>query len=668
MADQSDKSHTKKVSSESSVERDASRTGSDQAQANMPEHLQQTSMEKKAFDRAGLSPTARSHVSETFGRPEISEENEGTKILHVAEVSDKKAVNRSDSHLSYTRGLEVARNTAANPEEAAQMEVQFTKKYIERKLQEVATTAGKDPAELRNQHKYDPEDPNHGGTFEIPQNVADKHPDGSVLLKINVAENVQARDDTHLRSSRDGWLEAGRRIAELPLDKQFEIIGSGLAAGINQYQHDENQRAWGRAIGTVQGLGAVSTNLATVADFSAALIMNDEDRAGKMGAEFGQALGETIVGGVRLFSAADQYLFSIGFTGDYAKPFRDIVELGNSMNRKWESLPPKEQERIKSKLLTELGADTLIGGAGIHTATKAGKFTEFLDDFAGEMAKQGAKTLDGAKDRAKAIKEGVEDLMLPEAVTPDGRKIKIRSHREPPDTAVYSQAHDPGGSGIPHPERPSGSDSRQQGEHIRHREADEDIFKPKDLDLEITEALKLLEQPLLDFLRDKDIKVKVVDMVSDVFPDDPTKKKALGAFDWGRNTIFISKRVTHGGNVIDNFDIDFVVRHEIGHAVNSKSLEKAGLYYSKPIKLSDRNQDFVAAFDKDLESVPDEVLRKLNFDKTTEEGLRHARDEVFADTFAHATGFSSKNSWSQLLKQYFRNALKLAEEDANDSF
>ncbi|MBZ0186443.1 MAG: hypothetical protein K8F91_09370, partial [Candidatus Obscuribacterales bacterium] len=200
-----------------------------------------------------------------------------------------------------------------------------------------------------------------------PQNVVEKHDDGSVLLKINALENVEANEDISLRNTPDGWLEAGRRIAELPLDKQVEIIGSGLAACINQYQHEENQRSWGRLIGTVQGIGEVSVNLAKIADFSAALILNDEERAGKMGAEFGQALGETIVGGVKLFNAADQYLFNIGFTGDYAKPFRDIVELGNAMNEKWESLPPKEQERIKFKLLTELGADTLIGGAGIHS-------------------------------------------------------------------------------------------------------------------------------------------------------------------------------------------------------------------------------------------------------------------------------------------------------------
>ena len=501
-----------------------------------------------------------------------------------------------------------------------------------------------------------------------PQKVVEKHDDGSVLLKINALENVEANEDISLRNTPDGWLEAGRRIAELPLDKQFEIIGSGLAAGVNQYQHEENQRSWGRLIGTVQGIGEVSVNLAKIADFSAALILNDEERAGKMGAEFGQALGETIVGGVKLFNAADQYLFNIGFTGDYAKPFRDIVELGNAMNEKWESLPPKEQERIKFKLLTELGADTLIGGAGIHSAGKAGKFTEFLDDIAEEMAKQGTKTLEGAKSRAKAIKESIEDLMLPEAVTPDGQRIKIRTHRETPDNAVYSQVHNPDGSGRPHPDRLSESASGQPGDRTRHRESDEDIFKPRDMRAEIDDALEVLEQPLLDILDDHKVRIEIIETMEDAFPGDLKKRNFVGAYDWGRNTIFIPQKVMRGGQYIDNFDVDFAIRHEVGHVFNSKSLEESRYFYPQPKRISNESSPFLEAFEKDLQEVPDNVLDKLGFDKNTREGLEFARDEVFADTFAHATGFPTKNSWSILIRDHFPSCLKYLKEDVHGSF
>lgn len=427
-----------------------------------------------------------------------------------------------------------------------------------------------------------------------------------------------------------------------------------------------------------------------------------------MGAEFGQALGETIVGGVRLFNAAHQYLFNIGFTGDYSKPFRDIVELGNAMNEKWDSLPLKEQERIKFKLLTELGADTLIGGAGMHSAGKAGKFTEFLDDIADEMAKQGAKTLEGAKKRAKTIKEGLEDLMLPEAVTPDGQRIKIRTHRETPDNAVYSQAHNPGRFDLPHAgdpperasdrlsgrpeepspvrtggrsnERPSESPSERpprQGSHQDSspesdhsperpdRNAPEgDALPPRNMRAEIQEALELLDQPLVEILKQHKVRIEIIEKMEDVYPNDPIRKRYMGAYDWPNNTVYIPEKVWHGGELIDNFDLDFAIRHEIGHVYNAKTLERANAFYPTPVRISETSPEFLQAFKKDFEAVPADILHKLGF-KNTPDGLKCAQDEVFADTFAHLTGFPTKSEWSRLIKKHFGSTLEFMEANVD---
>lgn len=119
-----------------------------------------------------------------------------------------------------------------------------------------------------------------------------------------------------LTNTPEGWLNAAQRISQLPIEKQIEILGSGLMAGIEQYQHDEREKSWGRIIGTVQGTGEVLQGLAKIADFGAACILGDNERAGSMGEEFGAAIGQTIVGGVRLFQAADHYLYNIGYTGD----------------------------------------------------------------------------------------------------------------------------------------------------------------------------------------------------------------------------------------------------------------------------------------------------------------------------------------------------------------
>lgn len=223
----------------------------------------------------------------------------------------------------------------------------------------------------------------------------------------------------------EGWLTVAQRISQLPMDKQFQVIGSGLMAGIEQYQHDERERAWGRLIGTVQGTGEVLQGLAKIADFGAACILGDNERAGKMGDDFGAALGQTIVGGVRLFQAADQYLFNIGYTGDYAKPFRDVVAAGQKLDERWSHLPPREQERVKAKLITELVGSGAIGAAGAGTIQKASKFTEMLDAVAVEAKALHAAVKPGIKKAVKAINNAVDELVQPMGDTGMGVKMPI---------------------------------------------------------------------------------------------------------------------------------------------------------------------------------------------------------------------------------------------------
>lgn len=74
-----------------------------------------------------------------------------------------------------------------------------------------------------------------------------------------------------------GWLNAGRTIAALPFDKQVQIIGIGLSAGVEQYRLEDRERTIGAIIGSIQGLGNVMTNLAKIADFSAYCIIGDKD-------------------------------------------------------------------------------------------------------------------------------------------------------------------------------------------------------------------------------------------------------------------------------------------------------------------------------------------------------------------------------------------------------
>ncbi|HND69300.1 MAG TPA: hypothetical protein PL112_21015, partial [Candidatus Obscuribacter sp.] len=201
----------------------------------------------------------------------------------------------------------------------------------------------------------------------------------------------------------DGWLEAGRRIAELPAETQLEVIGTGLMAGHEQYLAEEREKAWGRLIGTTEGLGAAAVNLATIAEFACDVIAGNKARAEERGGQFGKALGETLVSGIQLFSAADQYLFNVGYFGEYGKPFKDLADFGGALNERWSQIPPREQERIKYKLITEMAADGFIGAGGARAIGKAKTFTEVLDAVAIEAKAAGKGSIDAVKGVGKQV-------------------------------------------------------------------------------------------------------------------------------------------------------------------------------------------------------------------------------------------------------------------------
>lgn len=152
-----------------------------------------------------------------------------------------------------------------------------------------------------------------------------------------------------------------------------------IITALDGYAQECKERNIGTLIGTIEGIGNVAVSLATVADFGAALILNDIRKASDLGAQFGQSVGTAIASGIKLFSAANQYLYDVGFQGDYSKPFKDISTVASALNAQWSRLSPKEQERLKAKLITELLADSLIGMPGARAIEKAGKYTEVLE-------------------------------------------------------------------------------------------------------------------------------------------------------------------------------------------------------------------------------------------------------------------------------------------------
>lgn len=291
----------------------------------------------------------------------------------------------------------------------------------------------------------------------------------------------QVRHDQPLESTADGWLEAGRRISELPIDKQLQVIGSGLMAGYQQYQVDERERTWGRIIGTTEGLGAVAVNLATIAEFTCDCVAGNKERAAERGGKFGEALGQTIVSGVKLFQDADAYLFKVGFDGDYGRPFRDLVTVGAALNDRWAQLPPREQERVKYKLITEMAADGLIGAGGAKAIGKAKVFTEVLDAIALEAKTATKATIEGGKRAARAVGSAIDDLVQPVVEIPGVGKVKYpRDFGKPADKplthVLMSQADDLGGASRPGRLLVNGKDGALiKFENLKHLEISETV-------------------------------------------------------------------------------------------------------------------------------------------------------------------------------------------------
>jgi hypothetical protein len=246
------------------------------------------------------------------------------------------------------------------------------------------------------------------------------------MLKGKVEHSHVLPAEQQLTNTPDGWLTAGQKIAVLPPEMQAKIIATGLMEGIQQHRHDEHERQWGALIGSVQGAGNVAVNLAKIADFSAYCIIGDHQRASEMGHEFGTALGQTTVSGVKLFGAMQQYSYEIGYTGDYAKPVKDVVAVGDLLNHQWSELSPREQERRKYQLITEMTADGLLAAGGAQAIGKAKKFTEVLDVIAEQAGRTAGRGIEASKKAARAVGNAVDELMQPEVALPGGGKMKLR--------------------------------------------------------------------------------------------------------------------------------------------------------------------------------------------------------------------------------------------------
>lgn len=266
-------------------------------------------------------------------------------------------------------------------------------------------------------------------TFPADQVIAQANTQSPV---VSDATNAKATDIVKERTLLYGHVsepEVWDKVAKLPEKTQSEVILTAVRARVEHWAREEVDRKIGALIGITEGIETILEDMATITDFNHACLTGDKETAAKMGAEFGDSIGRMLVGGVNALQLTDNYLQDLGAQGDWTKPAKDLINLGQVINRTWAALSPLEQERLQSRFVVDVGSGFLLPGASARIL-KASKLTEVLPNMAKIAIQTGAELKEVPGDLRKArqgFRTFFEDIFTPEAVATDGRKIKMTS-------------------------------------------------------------------------------------------------------------------------------------------------------------------------------------------------------------------------------------------------
>lgn len=435
--------------------------------------------------------------------------------------------------------------------------------------------------------------------------------------------------------ANNNWQTIVSRVSELPIDKQFEIIGNGLQAFNNELNHQKLEIA----VGTIEGIGegfkslgdgvvSLANGLGQISEFSAD-VMTNNPRAIETGAQAGEAIGKTLVGGVKLFHLSHDYLYNIGFTGDYAKPFNDIANLGNELNRRWQEMPTKERAKLAAKLSTETIASAAIP-LGANKLAKTEKVTELMEEFAAAAKGLGkeSKAIDAIEETVDTLsKKGGRSMELGgDLVTSTKRKIHDRRHLKDVEELA----------------------NIARGYEIK---IDNQGASPEFMD-QLKKYIDRLDPHEKIFLAERNIEVVGCKTMRSVRPD--SASNTAGMYVRSEKRIYVPEKVY--AHEIDNPAVEFHLRHEFGHAFNDFS------EFQDPFS---NTKAFKTLYDEVYDQLDQATIEKLRLTKTYKEyaalggdnGLRYSpeysRHEVFADLYGHITGIGSRTEFSELIERAF---------------
>lgn len=423
MSDQAEKQKLKEASPDARVEQKAARAGSDQAQAEMPEHQRQAQVKKSQFEQAGLSSSPRTHVSETFGRLQMEDKGQvlvkgvepgAKRAEHVREarpetaagsvLNQREDITESTAHIqklvAKKPGDRELKNLADNYQVVNRMDEGPVKDNLKEAIVSAARkhspeldqlyqrreASAKSPAELLAEHQasYNPDSPDHAGdsllaiTSEqaVSYRVGERA-DGGMLIESGISQ----------KDYQNEW----QAFTRLPPDYQRKVIEI-FQNGSNVGQQSIHETADDILQKTAQGyidVVKVPLDIAVMAgrgllgvlEFERDLLVNPE-RAQQNAAVAGEHIGKALVAGVKLWAGLSGYASDVQQGGDYRRPFQD---LGNALNNWYDGLTPGDQMGIMGNISAGFGIGAAAGQ--LKNLVKPGAFAQFLEEAASAVPK-----------------------------------------------------------------------------------------------------------------------------------------------------------------------------------------------------------------------------------------------------------------------------------------
>lgn len=459
--------------------------------------------------------------------------------------------------------------------------------------------------------------------------IAQLKADVTPVLKAHVEKNGYEEQNVFTRRDDNEW-QAFSKLSPVQQRAVIEAFQNGSIIGQEAYE----QQIQAVAESVPRGFYNAGKGLYNSAIGAGTFLIESAQSPEKLqGAalKLSDSLSTAIVNGLKISYFVANYGQETAESGDFNRLLGDLQSVTTIANERWEAIPLEKRTEKASELIADMGLGSFIGAA--DKLAKSGKLIDGLESLA-KYAKD--LTSPGREKARQSLGSFLDDVFQPKAVTPDGRKVAIP--QESRDNYLMSKADD------------LGDQEQRLADSGNGRNSIPQKFLPSQRFVtELQNVVEGLSEAERSCLAKHDIQVKPVRRITDIFTG--TAHRTAGCFDASEKTIYIAEEVYSKGHWIPNNDLPFMFRHEFGHAYNAK-------FHPFGDPLSEA-REFRDAFKLDTKVIPAETFNDLQIPTHS---IAACRDEIFADLYAHATGFESNNPRSTQMKALFPKCLEYLQK------